>query len=162
MDDSLTSRQPQEESPPDRGTRAVSLYKQGCNSSQAVLGAFRDELGLSEEHLLGLTAGFGAGIATMQKTCGALLGGLMVLGYRHFDKEALFESRQLLFDANQKLLLDFHKQFGGTECHALLKIDFHKDGGLRRAREKKVFETHCQRYIREVCRLLEEDGASLR
>ncbi len=141
----------------DTGLRAVALYKEGLNSCQSVLGAFRDELGIDESTAMKMGAGFGAGIGTMQKTCGALTGALMVLGCRHFDAESVFESKQTMFDETQKLLLRFHRKFGSTECYSLLKIDFHKPGGLQKAREERIFETHCQRYIREVCSFLEEN-----
>ena len=141
----------------DAGSRAVQLYKEGSNSCQAVLGAFQDEIGIDEAMAMKMGAGFGAGIGTMQKTCGAITGALMVLGCRHYDKDSLFESKQVMFDETQKLLIRFHKKFGSTECYSLVKIDFHKPGGLQKAREKRVFESHCQRYIREVCSIMEEE-----
>jgi len=140
----------------DTGSKAVLLYKDGSNSCQAVLGAFQDEMGINETAAMKMGAGFGAGIGTMQKTCGAITGALMVLGCRHYDKDSLFESKQTMFDETQKLLIRFHKKFGSTECYSLLKIDFHKPGGLQKAREKRIFETHCQKYIREVCDILDE------
>jgi len=142
----------------DAGSRAVLLYNKGCNSCQSVLGAFQDELDIGESTAMKMGAGFGAGIGTMQKTCGALTGAMMVLGCRHYRENALFESKQIMFDETQKLLLRFHKKFGSTECFSLLKIDFHKPGGLQKARKQKIFETHCQRYLREVCLLLEENS----
>ncbi|QEN09400.1 C_GCAxxG_C_C family protein [Oceanispirochaeta crateris] len=138
--------------------RAIDLHKQGFNSAQSVLGAFHEKLGIDEKTAIALAAGFGAGIGTMQKTCGALTGALMVLGCRYYDSDSVFESKQLLFEETQKILLAFNEKFGSTECFSLLKIDFHKPGGLQKVREKRLFETHCQAYIRESCRLLKEAG----
>lgn len=134
----------------------MNYYRQGYNSAQAVFAAFHAEMGISEREALKTASSFGAGISTMQKTCGALSGALMVTGRLFFDPESLFESKQILFDKNQELLLLFHKEFGGTECCSLLDIDFHKPGGLQKAREKRVFETHCMVYIRKVCRHLDK------
>ena len=138
--------------------RAIHLHKQGYNSAQSILGAFHETLGIDQKTAMNLAAGFGAGIGTMQKTCGALTGALMVLGCRYYDSDSVFESKQLLFEETQKVLLAFHKKFGSTECFSLLKTDFHKPGGLQKAREQRLFETNCQSYIREICRLLGEAG----
>ena len=44
------------------------------NCCQAVLTAFADELGRSDEELLRIGSGFGSGMGTMEGTCGALVG----------------------------------------------------------------------------------------
>ena len=50
-----------------------------CNCCQAVLMAFRDECGLTEEEAMRLGAHFGSGMRH-GSTCGAVTGALMVLG----------------------------------------------------------------------------------
>ncbi|MDA3958869.1 C-GCAxxG-C-C family protein [Oceanispirochaeta sp.] len=138
--------------------RAIHLHKHGFNSAQSILGAYHNQLGIDAKTAMNLAAGFGAGIGTMQKTCGALTGALMVLGCRYYDSDSVFESKQILFEKSQNILLSFHRKFGSTDCISLLKIDFHKAGGLQKAREQHLFDTHCQSYIREICRLLNETG----
>ena len=58
---------------------AASLKAQ-MNCCQAVLVAFADELGMKPEALMKLGSAFGSGMATMEGTCGALVGAEMVLG----------------------------------------------------------------------------------
>ena len=52
--------------------------KKEMNCCQAVLVAFADQLGRSEDELLRLGSGFGSGMGTMEGTCGALVGAIMV------------------------------------------------------------------------------------
>ena len=52
--------------------------KKKMNCCQAVLVAFADKLGRSEDELLRLGSGFGSGMGTMEGTCGALVGAVMV------------------------------------------------------------------------------------
>ena len=55
----------------------AALRKKEMNCCQAVLVAFADEAGRSEEDLLRLGSGFGSGMGTMEGTCGALVGAIM-------------------------------------------------------------------------------------
>ena len=59
-------------------------HQLGCNCCQAVLLAFEKEIGekmnLDEEALMALGSGFGAGMGSMEATCGALVGAGMVAG----------------------------------------------------------------------------------
>ena len=70
--------------------------KQEMNCCQAVLVAFADRLGKSEEELLRLGSGFGSGMATMEGTCGALVGAIMVSSLLSPDGEARGNSRAIM------------------------------------------------------------------
>ena len=52
--------------------------KRKMNCCQAVLVAYADRLGKSEDELMRLGSGFGSGMGTMEGTCGALVGAIMV------------------------------------------------------------------------------------
>ena len=66
------------------------------NCCQAVLVAFADKLGKSEDDLLRLGSGFGSGMATMEGTCGALVGAIMVSSLLSPDGEARNNSRAIM------------------------------------------------------------------
>ena len=70
--------------------------KREMNCCQAVLVAFADRLGKSEEELLRLGSGFGSGMATMEGTCGALVGAIMVSSLLSPDGEARNNSRAIM------------------------------------------------------------------
>ena len=55
----------------ERMKRAEELFMQGFNCSQSVATAFADVYGYSEEQMLRVSAGFGAGIGRMRMSCGA-------------------------------------------------------------------------------------------
>ena len=62
---------------------AASLKNRGgYNCCQAVTAALANETDLSPEALMKLSAGFAAGMGTMQNTCGALVGAAMVAGLK--------------------------------------------------------------------------------
>ena len=70
--------------------------KKEMNCCQAVLVAFADRLGKSEDELLRLGSGFGSGMATMEGTCGALVGAIMVSSLLSPDGEARNNSRTIM------------------------------------------------------------------
>ena len=64
----------------DKGQIAKENFKAGYNCAQAVVLAFKEELGIDAETLLKLSSSFGGGLARLREVCGAVSGGAMVLG----------------------------------------------------------------------------------
>ena len=70
--------------------------KKEMNCCQAVLVAFADKLGKGEDELLRLGSGFGSGMATMEGTCGALVGAIMTSSLLSPEGEARNNSRAIM------------------------------------------------------------------
>lgn len=68
-----------------KGEIAKLNFESGLNCAQAVVLAFKDEMGLSELELKKLIIGFGGGFARQRLVCGAVSGMTMVLGYLNSD-----------------------------------------------------------------------------
>ena len=60
--------------------RAVALFKEGFNCSQAVLAAYGEQFELKQELALRVAGAFGGGMGRMGETCGAVTGAIMVRG----------------------------------------------------------------------------------
>jgi len=80
----------------DERMECAAKRKKEMNCCQAVLVAFADRLGKSEDELLRLGSGFGSGMATMEGTCGALVGAIMVSSLLSQDGEARNNSRAIM------------------------------------------------------------------
>ena len=85
------------------------------NCAQAVACTYSDLAGLDEETLLAATHAFGAGMATMEGTCGALTGAAVVVGLASGDRA---RSRVLIKD----IMENFRKRNGSTVCRELKGI----------------------------------------
>ena len=85
------------------------------NIEQAVLVAFADEAGRSEEDLLRLGSGFGSGMGTMEGTCGALVGAIMV--------SSLLSEKGAAMAASRAIMPRFKELCGATICRDLKGID---------------------------------------
>ncbi len=103
--------------------KARELFLEGYNCSQAVLGAFCEDLGLPFETALKISSSFGGGMGRMREVCGALSGAFMVaglsLGYANpTDKDAKAEHYRLI----QAMAEEFKKENGSIICRELLGL----------------------------------------
>ena len=85
--------------------------KREMNCCQAVVRTFADVLEMPEDKLMQLAAGFGSGMGTMEGTCGALVGAIMVAGLRTGGEGTMALSR--------KILPRFKELCGATICREL-------------------------------------------
>ena len=93
----------------------AALRKKEMNCCQAVLMAFGAELGRSEEELMRLGLGFGSGMGTMEGTCGALVGAIMVSSFLS-EKGASMAASRTIFPRFKELC------GGATICRDLKGI----------------------------------------
>ena len=61
---------------------AEAKFREGYNCAQSVLFSFCEELGLDAETALKLSCGLGAGMGRQGEVCGAVSGGIVVLGLK--------------------------------------------------------------------------------
>ena len=88
--------------------------KRKMNCCQAVLVAYADRLGKSEDELVRLGSGFGSGMGTMEGTCGALVGAIMVSSLVAAPGAAMSNSRAIMSR--------FKELSGATVCRDLKGI----------------------------------------
>ncbi|WP_022664934.1 C-GCAxxG-C-C family protein [Desulfospira joergensenii] len=135
---------------------AVDMFLKGYNCAQSVLYAFSEELGLSKETALKISCGFGAGMGRRQKTCGALTGGILVLGMRHGrgvndGKEAM----ETTYAKTQELMDQFKAKHGSCICRDLLKgCDLTTEEGQGIFRENDYLTKICKTCVQSVVEIL--------
>ena len=139
----------------DAKERAVGLFRNGYNCSQAVLAAFAEDLGLSEEAAVRLATGFGVGLSH-GAACGAVSGAVMVLGLRHGGGPEGAEAKRNTYVRAQEFLARFAERMGGTVCAGLLGCDPSTAEGLKEARERGLFESVCARAVANAAELVDE------
>ena len=109
----------------DRKLRAKELHENGCNCAQAVLLAFADKVDISAETLHRISEGFGAGMGTMNGTCGALSGAIMLAGLINSDGDISHpSSKSQTYGLDRRLYLAFTERTGGASvCRDLKGVD---------------------------------------
>lgn len=136
--------------------KAKEFFKKKFHCSQAVLAAFAEELGLTEEQALKLGACFGSGMRKGE-VCGACTGALMVLGlkYGQADEQDI-ESRLMTNKVTDLFLEKFKKENGSYICKELLGCDLSTEKGIAEALQKNLFIEFCPEMVESAAKIAEE------
>jgi C_GCAxxG_C_C family probable redox protein len=121
-------------------------FRKDCNCAQTVLLAFREDMGLTEEEVMGLGLGFGGGIARTGQLCGAVSGGVMALGMvcsRAMEDPA--DAKELTIRVVTQFMEDFREAFGTLYCNQLLDgIDLRTQEGRALVKQENLHEKVCE------------------
>jgi len=137
---------------------ATTRFLSGYNCAQAVLDAFRNETGLDEDLALKIATGLGAGMGRKQEVCGAVTGGILVLGLRHGrgsrDDQAVAGATY----ARVRELMDrFAAKHGTCLCRELLRgYNLATEEGLRRAKADDMLNKVCRPCVQSIVEILEQ------
>ncbi len=108
----------------DRKQKAGELHARGCNCAQAVLLAFSDKVNVDETTLHRISEGFGLGMGSMNGTCGALSGAIMLAGLVNSDgNTAQPASKGGTYGIDRKLYQAFIEKTGASICRELKGVD---------------------------------------
>ncbi|MCR5460712.1 MAG: C-GCAxxG-C-C family protein [Acetatifactor sp.] len=140
--------------------KALDYFGRSFHCSQAVLAAYADRCGLTEEQALRLGGCFGSGMRKGE-VCGACTGALMVLGALYGQcNEADLESRRLSNKVNDEMMNGFAEKMGSCLCRDILGCDVSTEEGVRLARENNLFKELCPKVVADAVDVLEEILAS--
>jgi C_GCAxxG_C_C family probable redox protein len=106
--------------------KAYAYHCQFYGCSQVVLATFQELLGMEDELTFKASSCFVGGIAKAGKTCGALLGAVMVLGMK-YGREGLDQGLLCVLQGTEQagsLVRSFEQEFGTTDCREITQVDF--------------------------------------
>ena len=110
--------------------RAVALFKSGFNCSQAVVAAFADLYGFTDEQAFKMAASFGGGIGRMRQTCGAACGMFLLAGLDTGATEGSDnEGKSYNYKVVQALAEKFRQENGSLISRILQEASLCLDGG---------------------------------
>ena len=137
---------------------AMQKFLAGYNCAQSVLYAFGPDLGLDGETALKVATGLGAGIARRGEVCGALTGGILVLGLKYGrggqqDRSATEHTYQKTLE----LMARFEKQHGSCLCRVLLEgCDLRTPEGQQYFKAHDFLHKTCAPCVQSVVETLTE------
>ena len=106
-----------------KGDLAKELFLNGHNCAQAVLCAYADELGLSQQQAIAMSACFGGGLGRQREVCGAVSAACMVLSLKHAPKDPKDQAAKAAFYARiQEFCKRFKEDNGSIICRELLSL----------------------------------------
>lgn len=136
--------------------KAVHLFENGLNCSQAILTAFGEPHGIDSETAKKLGRPWGGGVGRMGQICGAVTGAIMVLGLAQSGKQDEAEARNDICLTIQELVRRFEQRHGATVCKDLLGADFSTEEGQRKIKEEMLVKKLCPKFVEDAGCILAE------
>lgn len=136
---------------------AVEKFLEGYNCAQAVFYSFSDDLQFDKNTALKLACGFGAGMGRKEEVCGAVTGGILVIGAKYGrgeneDKAAT----ELTYTKTRELMNRFAEKHGSFICRKLLKdCELTTEEGQKYFKDKDLFNKTCRHCVDSVVEILE-------
>jgi len=125
---------------------AGDYYLGEYNCAQSVVLAFENEVEISRDNLEKISLGFGGGIGGLQKTCGAISGGVIVIG--------MLKKRNSN-DLVKKLINEFESKNKFSNCIQLIDIDFNEEKSNVSEERLNIKKMKCYNYVRDVVEIIE-------
>lgn len=125
----------------ERKDKALRLHSEGCNCAQSVALALCDIVEADEDVMFRTLEGFGAGMGSFSETCGAISGGVAVIGCRNSAGLDVKKSKGSTYKVVRQLVSEFRDANGSTLCSELKGL------------ETKVPLRSCDGCIEDACEM---------
>ncbi len=137
---------------------AVANLEAGYGCAQSVFAAFAPQIGLDRETALRIAGPFGGGIGGSGRTCGAVTGAVMAIGYLYGRTDPEDQARKEQNNQRvQALMAALKTRNGSTVCRELLRgYDISDPEDKERARQAGLFESACQKMVQDSAQVLGE------
>ena len=127
-----------------RVENADSLHNSGMNCAQAVVCNYCDLFGVDKKTAFQMAEAFGAGMGSMEYTCGAVSGLLMLLGLKNSSGTTENLTKASTYKLAKELINKFKEKNGSVICAELKGL---KTGKVLRP---------CSGCIADACEIFEE------
>ncbi len=137
---------------------AEAKFIEGYNCAQAVLFSFCDELQFDKDTALKLACGFGAGMGRKEEVCGAVTGGIMVIGVKYGRGENQDRSyMEQTYLKTRELMERFVEKHGTYICRRLLNgCELTNPEGQKEFKEKDLLNQVCRHCVGNVAEIVED------
>ncbi len=141
-----------------RSEIAAKKFSEGYNCAQSVFYAFCDDLNFDKNAALKLSCGFGAGMGRKEEVCGAVSGGIMVIGVKYGrgenDDISLMEET---YKKTRALLDLFTDRHGSFICRNLLNgCELTSPEGRQEYKQQDLRNKVCKPCVESVVQIIEE------
>jgi C_GCAxxG_C_C family probable redox protein len=136
---------------------AVAKFSEGYNCAQSVCYSYCDALRFDQNTALKMACGFGAGMGRKEEVCGAVTGGIMVIGAKYGRGERDDRTAtELTYKKTRELMDRFEKKHGTFICRKLLKgCELTTEEGQKDFKDNKLSDTICRPCVRSVVEILD-------
>jgi C_GCAxxG_C_C family probable redox protein len=136
--------------------QAKRLFEAHYNCAQSTFGAFAEHFNLDLTTAVKIAMPFGGGIGHSGGMCGAVSGGIMVIGLARgidvYDKD----KKEACYALAREFLNRFSALHGSLTCPGLLGVDIGDPLAQQDARERGLFRAVCTQLVVDAARLAAE------
>lgn len=133
--------------------KAVDLFYEGYNCSQATVAPFHHEMGCTKECVIRIASSFGGGMGKMGEVCGALTGAFMAIGgIKGYDDPTNKPAKESHYELIQKIAAKFKEENGSILCRELLEIIEKNPNPTTRSPHKR-----CEYFVKFAASLVEDE-----
>ena len=128
--------------------KAMDLFKEGYNCSQAVFLAFENKYNIDRTTALKLSSSLGGGMGRLREVCGAVSGMFLVAGVLYgYDDSKDYDKKTEHYARIQQLAKEFETMNGSIICRDLLGLGKEKESP---APDKRTDEYYKKRPCAEL------------
>ena len=131
----------------------IRLYNEGYDCAQCILKAMSDKVDFDEDTALKTISCMGMGLLE-GSICGALLGGLAVIGLKYGSSAPDSSSRGITIIKSAQFLMEFRKKYNGLTCPEIMGLDVRKDEDNLRAYKEGIYEHFCPKMASDIIEIL--------
>ncbi len=132
------------------------FMEKGFNCAQSVFLAFSPDSGLDDETALKLTSPFGGGIARLQNLCGAVMGGIMVIGLNRGQYRLNgTDKREETYKLTREFIERFVEMNGSMICKDMVECDINTEEGKKFLKDNDVREKVCLKCVKSSVKIIE-------
>jgi len=137
--------------------KVMNAFREDKNCAQAVLLGFADRFQIREEHALSISAGFGAGMGRLQRTCGSVSGAYMVIGlYAGSKSVSNAERKEISYTLIQEFTRRFEANRGSSICSDLINCNLNTSEGKDYFEKNHLKEDVCEKCIQYSLDILDD------
>jgi C_GCAxxG_C_C family probable redox protein len=141
-----------------RSDEAIEKFQESFNCAQSVLYPFCGDVKLDKNMALKLSCGFGGGMGRKEEVCGAVSGGIMVLGltYGRGEKDSRLATEKT-YACTRELMERFREKHGAYTCRQLLGgCELTSEEGRQHFRDNDLAEKVCRRCVGSAAEIVED------
>lgn len=137
---------------------ALQKFESGYNCAQSVLLAYCNDVNIDNNTATNIGWGFGTGMGRKQEVCGAVTGGIIIIGKKYGsvqnDKK---EATEIIYSKTRELLNRFQLMHGTYICLELLNgCNLMTEKGRKYFDENHLKDKVCNECVRSVAQILND------
>jgi C_GCAxxG_C_C family probable redox protein len=136
---------------------ALAKFAEGFNCAQSVFYSFCDDLRFDKNTALKMACGFGGGMGRTGEVCGAVSGGILVIGIKYGrGKKDDRTATELTYKKTRQFMDQFAGKHGSFICRKLLSgCELTTEEGQKQFKENDLLNKTCKPCIQSAVEILE-------